>query len=183
MAVSSVTVTRGLWHSRVWHRHHPRHCGTEGSSITITPSALTLALLEPHWLEGTEVPRDSTSCPPEEQDRKEGEREGERLPSRDIPYQSQASGSCPGLRGRAPVPVGADPTMSPTFLGVAGHDQASHGSHPGDGTGVDPSRPWGHKTPRDPQDSASGTTSSSLCPIMTHGGGQATVALTHTAKK
>lgn len=57
MAGSSVTVTRGLRHSRVQPHHHPRHRETAGTSITITPSALTLALLEPRWLEGTEVPR------------------------------------------------------------------------------------------------------------------------------
>lgn len=81
------------------------------------------------------------------------------------------------------MPVGADPTMSPTLLGVAGRDQASHSSHPGDGTGVDPSQPWGHKTPQDPQDSVRGATSSSLCPIMVRGKGQETAALTRTAKK
>lgn len=66
-----------------------------------------------------------------------------------------------GEAGPVPVQVEANPTISPAFLGVAGHGPVLHGSHPGDGAELAPSWPWGHQTPQDLQDG--------LCPIWTHG--------------
>lgn len=153
----------------------PMDCGTAGSGITVTcatmgwqgpalpPSPLPPppVLPQPRWQEGTGVPQ-GTARPVRRRKRTRTEgregREGGREDAR--PGSFAAS---PRLWGPTPI--------SPAFLGIAACGQASHGSHPGDGTGVVPSRPWGHQTPPDPQDDARGATSSSLCPVPTYGMG------------